>query len=101
MEISQQQQNLILETVRVVIRQRLSGGTMPPLVETPDTLLNNRAGCFVSLHERSTHRLRGCIGRLQSPDPLLKNIYESAISVLGDPRFRSNPVTLQELPRLD
>jgi AmmeMemoRadiSam system protein A len=101
MEVSLHQQTILLETARLVIRETLRGSAPPPLQATTDILLCSRAGCFVSLHERQTHRLRGCVGRLQSPDPLLKNIYESAVSVLGDQRFRTNPVTLQELTILD
>ena len=66
-----------------------------------DPVLSMAAGCFVTLHDRSSRRLRGCIGRLESSDPLLKSINETACSVLQDPRFRSNPVTLEEMVRLD
>jgi AmmeMemoRadiSam system protein A len=100
MQISSEQQAILLDTARMVIRDRLRGRTPPPLAPNSDPFFLMPAGCFVSLYEQKTHRLRGCIGRLQSPDPLLQNIYQTAASVLGDPRFRSNPVTSEELPRL-
>jgi AmmeMemoRadiSam system protein A len=65
-----------------------------------DPVLNAPAGCFVSLHDHASHRLRGCVGRLDARTPLIQCVYEMSSGVLGDPRFRSNPVTLAELPKL-
>ena len=101
MEITEAQRQSLLNAARVVIRQSLRGGVRVAAPPTSDPVLSMPAGCFVTLHERGSHRLRGCIGRLQTTDPLLKTIYETAESVLHDPRFRNNPITLAELPRLD
>ena len=35
-----------------------------------DPALAHRAGCFASLHELHTHRLRGCVGQLEARDPI-------------------------------
>jgi AmmeMemoRadiSam system protein A len=100
MNISPEHQQILLNAARTAMVESLRGNPVatPP---TNDPVLNMPAGCFVTLHERGTHRLRGCIGRIQSNDPLLKSINETACSTLQDPRFVHNPVTLDELPRLD
>jgi AmmeMemoRadiSam system protein A len=101
MEITEEQRQFLLEAARTGVREALQGNTQYPIPPTTDPILSMPAGCFVSLHDHATHRLRGCIGRLQSSDPLIKSIHETAHSVVHDPRFAHNPVTLQELPRLD
>lgn len=102
MEIPAAQREKLLDAARESIKRSLRG---EPLVfsasSIEDPVLNVAAGCFVTLHDRSSRRLRGCIGRMQSNDPLWKSVQETACSTLQDPRFRSNPVTLAELPRLE
>jgi AmmeMemoRadiSam system protein A len=71
----------------------LAAPTLPDLLQP--------AGCFVSLHERGTHRLRGCIGRLEPSGPLWRVVRETAANVLDDPRFVEQRVTVDELPLLD
>jgi AmmeMemoRadiSam system protein A len=58
------------------------------------------AGCFVSLHELSTHRLRGCVGRLDPNLPLWDAVRQTANDVLHDPRFVTLPVTASEVSDL-
>lgn len=64
-------------------------------------LLRKPAGCFVSLHSRHGHALRGCIGRMEADVPLMELVGCMARSVLGDPRFADHPVTVDELPDLE
>jgi AmmeMemoRadiSam system protein A len=59
------------------------------------------AGCFVSLHEHATHRLRGCVGRLDPNLPLATAVRETAADVLRDPRFLTHPVTSRDVPDLE
>jgi len=113
MELTADQRRLLLDVARQTIRAALSaaGGTVPSLGQaggtettppTPDDpVLHQRAGCFVSLHTLDTHRLRGCVGRLDCRDELIVAVRQSAINVLHDPRFVDCPVTLEELPRLE
>ena len=55
------------------------------------------AGAFVTLKENGC--LRGCIGRLSSPRPLLQTVKEVAVSsAFEDPRFP--PVTRSEWPSI-
>ncbi len=70
-----------------------------PPPTTPDLLQD--AGCFVSLHERGSHRLRGCIGRLEATEALWQIVRETAVNVLDDPRFVEQRVTAMDLPTLE
>jgi AmmeMemoRadiSam system protein A len=72
----------------------------PPIAPPADPALHQPAGCFVSLHHLITHRLRGCVGRLEPQGPLYHVVARTARAVLSDPRFRASRVTLDELPML-
>jgi uncharacterized protein len=99
-QLTPAQQQFLLDTARSVIRAALRGETAPtPRVN--DTALLADAGGFVSLHEIGSHRLRGCVGRLQASAPLIQTVAETAANVLDDPRFANHRVTLNDLPRLD
>ena len=63
--------------------------------------LQQPAGCFVTLHEQLTHRLRGCVGRLDADKPLWQAVCATAADVLGDPRFVDQRVTAGELANLE
>ncbi len=66
-----------------------------------DPELLQPAGCFVTLHEAETHHLRGCIGRIQSPEPLIKSVQETAAGALEDPRFTGRRIGLDDLRSLE
>jgi AmmeMemoRadiSam system protein A len=56
-------------------------------------------GAFVTLSERGTGALRGCIGTILPSGPLDETVVRMAVAAaVEDPRF--DPVTLGELPRL-
>lgn len=59
------------------------------------------SGCFASIHRHANRALRGCVGRINSNEPLLDMVRAAALGVLDDPRFSNYPVTLMELPELD
>lgn len=101
MILSEQLQRFLLETARQTIRQTLKGAPPPPRPQPIDSALLEPAGCFVTLHDAASHRLRGCIGRLDASGPLYDAVVDSAVKVLADPRFTMNPVTPAELPRLE
>jgi AmmeMemoRadiSam system protein A len=94
----------LLAVARDAIRRTLRGdppdetGADEPIA---DPLLAQHAGCFVTLHRRRTHALRGCVGRLDATDPLLHTVRRAAVGVLRDPRFHDNPVRYGELPELE
>ncbi len=101
MNIPPHTQQAILTLAADVVTRRL-GGDPRPLPPLDDPLFSHHAaGCFVSLHRRGTHALRGCIGMLATDKPLRESLTSAAESVLGDPRFFTQPVTRQELPELE
>jgi AmmeMemoRadiSam system protein A len=81
----------IEQAVRTGARWRPDPGTLPEALRRP-------AGAFVTLHEGD--RLRGCVGRMESSEPLGVTVAEVARSAaLEDPRFR--PVRERELHHLE
>jgi AmmeMemoRadiSam system protein A len=88
-----------LGLARDAIRHALRGEVFSP-PQPQDGALLSPAGCFVTLHERNTHRLRGCIGRLDTC-PLWRAVVSAASGVLDDPRFQDHRVTLDELETLE
>lgn len=72
---------------------------MPVPIDTPEELINNQAGVFVSL--KKCGHLRGCIGTfLPTTESIAQEIVENAISAATrDPRFP--PVEKSELDEID
>lgn len=71
----------------------------PPRLEVTEPELQARCGAFVTLKNRG--RLRGCIGRFTSDEPLWKVVADMArASAIEDFRFFANPITPQELPQI-
>jgi len=106
MNLTPQQQRLLLDAAREVIRRaaRGRGETLAdefPIPDPPDPLLLEPAGCFVSLHDLSSKRLRGCVGRLDAKHPIWHAVQLTAASVLQDPRFSQDPVRGDELGALE
>jgi uncharacterized protein len=63
-----------------------------------DQILRQSGGAFVTLRRRG--RLRGCVGRLPSKDPLIEVVADCAkAAALEDPRFK--PVRAEELPEIE
>ena len=97
--MNDQQKNTLLkvarDTVEAVIAQAPSQKR-----ESDDPELNAPCGCFVTL--KNGGRLRGCIGQFISDAPLIELVAEMAkASATGDPRFWADPITAEELERLD
>jgi AmmeMemoRadiSam system protein A len=103
MELSETNRSVLLDLARERIRQILSTASVPDsnTCEPADPELLRAAGCFVSLHEAGTHRLRGCVGRLDATQPIWLAVQQAAESALNDPRFSTDPVTLAELSNLE
>jgi AmmeMemoRadiSam system protein A len=89
----------ILDLAADVVTRRL-GGDPRQLPDLNDPLFSQPGGCFVSLHRRDTHALRGCIGLLDGGKPFLQSLTSAAEAVIGDLRFLAQPVTRPELPQL-
>lgn len=94
--LTEADQQTLLAIARRALNERIRGISevrsfdISPALEQP-------GGAFVTLHSGS--ELRGCIGRVDSPDPLHKTVRECAIgAALHDSRF--DPVTADEVPAL-
>ena len=100
MRLSAQQARELLDLARGAIRSALAGEQI--VTSAPaDPALHQPAGAFVSLHVLQTHRLRGCVGRLDANQPMYQAVAHAAQSVLNDPRFAAEPVLPDELPGLE
>lgn len=99
MNLLTEHQVLLLDLARASIRAALEGNSAPQLPEHEP--LRQPAGCFVSLHEARSHRLRGCVGRLDAKAPLAETVARMSQAVLEDPRFLTDPVTPVELTHLE
>lgn len=99
MHLTVEQQSSLLDLARLALKNALAAAPAPSLSDDPDLL--QPAGCFVSLHEQRTHRLRGCVGRLDAHLPLAQAVVKMAAAVLDDPRFVDMPITPVDLPRLE
>jgi len=101
MTLTSDAQRALLEIARSTIRSALAGAEvdLAKLDGLPE--LHQPAGCFVSLHELVTHRLRGCVGTLDARKPMEIAVREAARSVLRDPRFNDERLTSGELPLLE
>jgi len=88
----------LLNLARQTIEAEVSGRLPPPIDEAswPDL---PHAGAFVTL--RRAGRLRGCIGTFRPTGSLPRTVQEMAISACHDPRFVQEPITPEEVPRLD
>ena len=82
------------------IKQYLTDGTLPDTHDLPSEMLNTRAGCFVSLHNKKDNSLRGCIGTIYpSHKNITGEIIANAIEAsTHDPRF--SPVNKDEIDNL-
>jgi AmmeMemoRadiSam system protein A/AmmeMemoRadiSam system protein B len=84
---------------RRVIETFVTTGEIVAVPDPASDLLNQRAGCFVSIKTREGD-LRGCIGTIEPvKDTLAEELIANAISAATrDPRF--SPVRKDELPAL-
>jgi len=83
-----------LGIAKEAIRERIEGRHGSKSEPHPDEA---RLGAFVTLNENG--RLRGCIGRMESRDPLSVTIGAMAVAAaFEDPRFR--PLSAAELDRI-
>jgi AmmeMemoRadiSam system protein A len=105
--IDLEERKILLADAREAITARLENRQpeyrREPQAEQGNSVLLQTLGAFVTLHKRSPRGeadLRGCIGRLASPDPLEKTIRAMALqAAFGDPRFP--PLSGEEWPACD
>jgi len=67
-----------------------------PVPQSPPKTTLTKMGAFVTLNDKVTGALRGCIGEIMPMRPLVEAVAARAVdSALGDPRF--SPVSEREL----
>ncbi len=90
--------NFLLVLARTTIEAKLRSQDS---VDKPDEIsssLQEKRGCFVTLHKRGV--LRGCIGTIEPQKSLFEGVEENAINAaFGDPRFP--PMTEDELENIE
>jgi len=99
MHLSEEHSRTLLNVARAAIIAAFRGNSAS--IETDDPELLQPAGCFVSLHSMGTHALRGCVGRMDAVEPLIRCVRDTAHSVLCDPRFLDRPIFFEELGSLE
>lgn len=92
--------DIYTQLAKKTIEEYLTNKTLPENKKLPLELLNQRSGCFVSIHEKENNELRGCIGTIS---PVYKNLGGEIIAnaieaAFHDPRF--SPVNKSELGNL-
>ncbi|MCJ7773083.1 MAG: AmmeMemoRadiSam system protein A [Desulfobacterales bacterium] len=88
----------LLKLARSVIESELNKGLK---IERPENIapaLNEKKGCFVTLHKKGA--LRGCIGTIEPSTSLILAVEDNALNAaFRDPRFPS--LKVNELPDVD
>ena len=98
MPISERDRARLLELAREAVSAAVNRKRLP-VARSPEGILGERRGCFVTL--RNDDRLRGCIGTFRPDRPLGEMVVEmAAAAATRDPRFTLNPITPAELSEL-
>jgi len=93
--LSEEDRRALLEFARQSVQTAVTRTESP--TAPPGAIFERRCGAFVTLHVRG--KLRGCIGIIESDEPLCVSIGHCAASAaLHDPRF--SPVRAEELADL-
>jgi uncharacterized protein len=95
--LADREKQLLLEVARRALTAAVE--KWESIRDSPDDeILRQPGGAFVTLHRRG--RLRGCVGRLPSKDPLIEVVADcTKAAALEDPRFK--PVRTSELPEIE
>ncbi len=88
----------LLKLARSVIKSALDKNVKAIRPETVTPELNEKKGCFVTLHKKGA--LRGCIGTIEPVKSLITAVEDNALNAaFRDPRFPS--LTVNELSDVD
>ena len=97
--MNKDQKKILLKAARDTVEAVITGRA-PVTAKIEDAELNAHCGCFVTLKNHG--QLRGCIGQFTSEIPLIELVGQMAkASATGDPRFVADPITADELDKLD
>ncbi len=98
LKLSDESKKELLRSVRSAVADAVNGRT-PAEIPSDNPELQVKAGCFVTLKNKG--RLRGCLGRFTSEEPLWKTAREmAAVSAVMDSRFSNDPIRPAEVPEL-
>lgn len=76
----------LLKLARSVIRAKLVEGSSEERPEKVSPAMEEKRGCFVTLHKRGA--LRGCIGTIEPVKSLISGVEDNALNAaFRDPRF--------------
>ncbi|MFW6061736.1 MAG: AmmeMemoRadiSam system protein A [Planctomycetota bacterium] len=97
MSLTTDEKKTLLQLARGGVAARVAGRPLPR-VDTPEGVLAERRGCFVTL--RNSGDLRGCIGTFRPESPLAEQIVQMGMAAASDPRFLYNAISSAELGQL-
>lgn len=92
------QRRELLRLARRTAERELSGSADRHVGERP-SVPGRFGGAFVTLYNE--RRLRGCIGTFAATTNIVSTVESVTRSSLADPRFENEPITGDELPRID
>lgn len=96
--LTPEEHNALLRLARSSIEAKLTPGLKTDYPQEISSALQEKRGCFVTLHKKGT--LRGCIGTIEPMRSLVANVEENAINAaFGDPRFPA--LEKKELPSVE
>jgi AmmeMemoRadiSam system protein A len=96
--LTEAEKMILLRLARQTIERVVNGQSLPPLkLDDYSALLRENGASFVTLTEDND--LRGCIGALETYQPLVQDVCEHAASAALDD-YRFQPVTPREVSRL-
>ena len=96
--LSEKEKEVLLCLCRSTLESFLKEGKTPTATEAGIELtpaLNKKSSAFVTL--TNAGRLRGCMGHTSRDLPLYEAVINATRRAANDPRFRLNPVALEEL----
>ena len=98
-EITEEEGKALVWLARKSIEEFLKDGKIIDLKEVPYENWKKKGASFVTLENRYTGQLRGCIGSIIPVQPLYKDVIRNAIAAATqDPMFV--PVSYDELPQI-
>ncbi|MFO1464706.1 MAG: AmmeMemoRadiSam system protein A [bacterium] len=95
--LKEREKSELLRFARFAVEEQLRQGRAE-FREASEAGLHRPGGAFVTLHRGE--ELRGCIGRIISPDPLYRTVQEMAIAAATQD-YRFSPVRFEELVEIE
>ncbi len=92
--LSEEDRRLLLQVARLALQSHFSGRSAPLPEGSP--AVRASGGAFVTLRRREDDELRGCVGLMETAEPLLETVARMAVAAArSDARFE--PVREDEL----